>query len=545
LLQLDSSWTWMLAPQRMSSHGGDGSHQSFPFGCKSCPLKVNLNFTDMTSYTDNQNVIHNIGLPDFITPGPPIGQPLLNEDENANFNNFLSGFDSNPMQDKHGQQHQYHMDHGQGDMWNMPPTFVGSETTMGPLAGIDPAQLERHALMYGEGLGTRVPGVHVGPASHIPYGNGNQGLQDNWSQSLFHQLHSAASGVQPGYSAGWQQQQLQAQGMPLQTPGRGPPMRFGSDSHFQPSGYSGPPLDIPETELQNLEWLESGPNTQPNTQPSSPSWSKKRKLDDYQRDHRNGFMLPNGHPASARRPPASHIKMDSRASVSLPHPAIAISKPHTALIDSFTREQYDHDEDAEAEDDDDPTASNTAALPSREPSPPAPWPSNKARPPKSNKPPPTPKPSRKRKKSESTASGTPSRKTSSKLTRQPSTRVPLTQAQKKANHTNSEQRRRDATARAYAELYDLVPEVAEMGKQSTMKKLEVVVEKVAKTIRVNQELRAKLGVQAGGSVAEMMEAQGLDASALVAMMDGQDEDNEEDEDGDGDEGDEEGANWDG
>jgi hypothetical protein len=37
----------------------------------------------------------------------------------------------------------------------------------------------------------------------------------------------------------------------------------------------------------------------------------------------------------------------------------------------------------------------------------------------------------------------------------------------------------------------------------------------------------------------------LDASALVAMMDGQDEDNEEDEDGDGDEGDEEGANWDG
>jgi hypothetical protein len=115
--------------------------------------------------------------------------------------------------------------------------------------------------------------------------------------------------------------------------------------------------------------------------------------------------------------------------------------------------------------------------------------------------------------------------------------VPLTQQQKKANHTNSEQRRRDATARAYAELYDLVPEVGAMGKQSTMKKLEVVVAKVQKTIQTVDELRTKLGVQAGGSVAEMMAAQGLDMN-LLAMPeplesdDDDDDGNEDDEDGD-------------
>ena len=453
-----------------------------------------------------------------MTPGPPIGQPLLNDDENANFNNFLSGFDNNQMLDKHGHPQQYHMNHHQGDMFNMPPTFVGSETTMGPLAGIDPAQLERYAMNYGEGLGTRVPGVHISPASQVPYGAGNShGLQDNWSQSLFSQLNSAAA-VQPGYSTGWQQQQLHAQGLPLQHPGRGPPMRFGSDSHFQPSGFTGPPLDIPETELQNLEWLESQPNTQPNTQPSSPNWSKKRKLNEYHRDGRNGFMAPNGQ-SVRRQQSSSHMKMESRGQLSMPPTPITTSKPQTPSID-----EYDQDEDAEAEDDDDPTATNTAAMPSREPSPPAPWPSHKARPPKSNKPPPPPKPSRKRKKSESAT--TPNKKSAQKL-RQQSSRVPLTHEQKKANHTNSEQRRRDATAKSYAELYDLVPEVAAMGKQSTMKKLEIVVDKVSKTIRAVEELRAKLGVQAGGSVAEMMAAQGLDPSVL-GMMD--EETNEGDED---------------
>lgn len=73
-----------------------------------------------------------------------------------------------------------------------------------------------------------------------------------------------------------------------------------------------------------------------------------------------------------------------------------------------------------------------------------------------------------------------------------SARTPLSAAQKKANHTNSEQRRRDATARAYAELYDLVPELESLGKQSTMKKLEVVVDALKRLKEGNETLQEML-----------------------------------------------------
>lgn len=73
------------------------------------------------------------------------------------------------------------------------------------------------------------------------------------------------------------------------------------------------------------------------------------------------------------------------------------------------------------------------------------------------------------------------------------TRIPLTAEQKKANHTNSEQRRRDATARSYADLYDLVPEIQQMGKQSTMKKLEVVVDKVTTIKSQLEHIRSLMG----------------------------------------------------
>ena len=498
-----------------------------------CPTS---SLSRLTCLTDNPNVINSIGLPEFAMPGPPVGQPLLNDDENTNLNNFFSGFDSNSMQDKQGQQQQYQMHRPQGDMWNMPPTFVGSETTIGPLDGIHPAELERTMMSYENGLGTRVPGLHVHPASHVPYQGGSHGLQDNWSQALFHQLSTAASGIQPGYSGGWQHQQLQPHGLPLQHPGRGPPIRFGSDSHFQPSGFTGPPINIPETQLENLDWLESAPNTEPSTQPSSPNWSKKRKLTDYQHDHRNGFMPSTTRAMAGRRQNAAHVKMESRTHQSLPITPVTNSKPQTPSYP-------EHDEDAEAEDDDDPTATNTAALPSRETSPPAPWPSSKSRPPKSNKPPPPPKHSRKRKKSEST---TPLPKRSAmKSARQPSSRVPLSQEQKKANHTSSEQRRRDATARGYAELYDLVPEVAALGKQSTMKKLEVVVDKVTNTIAAVADLRAKLGLQPGGSIADLAAAQGLDPEALAMLAAaGHGDTSEDDSDNEGDDEDAEGATWD-
>lgn len=74
----------------------------------------------------------------------------------------------------------------------------------------------------------------------------------------------------------------------------------------------------------------------------------------------------------------------------------------------------------------------------------------------------------------------------------------MTADQKKANHTNSEQRRRDATARAYAELYDLVPELEVMGKQSTMKKLEVVVNRLAEVKSGNERLEFEFHHLLGG-----------------------------------------------
>ena len=49
-----------------------------------------------------------------------------------------------------------------------------------------------------------------------------------------------------------------------------------------------------------------------------------------------------------------------------------------------------------------------------------------------------------------------------------------------------------------------MPEVEEMGKTSTMKKLEAVVEKVRKTVEVVERLRGVLGVRKGGSVVQAM-----------------------------------------
>jgi hypothetical protein len=139
---------------------------------------------------------------------------------------------------------------------------------------------------------------------------------------------------------------------------------------------------------------------------------------------------------------------------------------------------------APVDDDEDEEDDDHAPSPERSPSPAAPWPKNKAKPPKSNKPPP---PHKSKKASKKAAKPPKPERTASV-----SARTPLTAAQKKANHTNSEQRRRDATARAYAELYDLVPELESLGKQSTMKKLEVVVDALKRLKEGNETLREML-----------------------------------------------------
>ncbi len=73
-------------------------------------------------------------------------------------------------------------------------------------------------------------------------------------------------------------------------------------------------------------------------------------------------------------------------------------------------------------------------------------------------------------------------------------RVPLTSDQKRANHTNSEQRRRDQAQKAFAKLFDLVPELEQEGKLSQMKKLERVVRKIRELEEGNRECRRRIEV---------------------------------------------------
>ena len=336
-----------------------------------------------------------------------------------------------------------------------------------------------------------------------------------------------SSSMQPAYTQGWQQSFHAQNMMNLQAQSRMGMGGFGTDARFLPTGYAAAPHNPMDPDLpQGLqmtnplsEWLEptsastTQPNTQPNTQPSSPNWSKKRNFDDFARDQqpRNDFMAAAqqagfAHPSPPQSNPRrkrSVVKNEAKSSASHPHTPLSNSKPQTPLESEYpdNSESPEQDEDAEAEDEDEDGSEQP-----RSPSP-APWPGSRPRPPKNTKAPP-PKPPRKKKVNVS-ASKPKKPPTSQKSS---SSRVPLSIEQKKANHTNSEQRRRDATARSYAELYDLVPELEDIGKQSTMKKLEVVVAKVRQTKEAVERIRVKLGMDpktgrpldgAGGTIGGM------------------------------------------
>ncbi|KIX92132.1 uncharacterized protein Z520_12125 [Fonsecaea multimorphosa CBS 102226] len=464
----------------MSSHGGQ---QNFPFGYQ----------------PEN---LHGIGLPEFMTPGPPPGQPLLNAHENEDLDNFFQGFDQNAAANKALTHAQFNPRPGHDQLFDMPPMFVGSDTALAQRSIIDQHQLTGAGFPYGDGfLGHDMNTV----SQTTPLVSGMHGVSytdATFPNPLIAQLQSAAS-MQPAYTQGWQQPYPPHTAITMPPAGR-LGMDFGTDSRFQPTGYAAPhnPLDpdLPQGLQMNNpigEWLEpaSGsttqPNTQPNTQPSSPTWSKKRNFDDFARDQlpRNGVVAsvqqttmtqPSPSQSNPRRK-RSETKTEKRTSISQPPTPLSNSKPHTPLNpDKPGIGEQEPDPEAEAEREDDNDTTEQPRSPS-----PAPWPASKARPPKNTKAPP-PKPPRKK---------TPI-KPKSKVQRPSitSARVPLSVEQKKANHTNSEQRRRDATARAYAELYDLVPELEEMGKQSTMKKLEVVVAKVQRVKQKVEELRAKVGI---------------------------------------------------
>ncbi|EHY59553.1 hypothetical protein ABEF92_007863 [Exophiala dermatitidis] len=492
----------MLATQRMSSHGGQ---QNFPFGYQ-------------------QENIHGLGLPEFMNPGPPPGQPLLNAHENQDLDNFFHDFDQNAAVAKHPTPSDFNMLAGSQQYFAMPPMFVGSETGMGQRFVVDPRQFPGAGLPYSAGM--MAPDMNmVKHADTMASGMPATAYSDGYAHPLITQLQTAAS-MEPAFGPGWQQQQpfpAQANMNMQQLPAR-QGVAFGTDSRFQPSGYAAPnnllDPDMPAAmQTHPLDWFQPAsasttqpntqPNTRPNTQPSSPNWSKKRTFDEFHADQnpRNdvsqsghsqqaAMAQPSKSQTNARRKRSSVVKHEQPASSSQQATPLTTGKPHTPLkVEGQAVDESNHGLNVEGEEEDDEDVNDGAATEPEAKSPsPAPWPSNKARPPRNPNPPP-PKGSRKKKASVSSAKSKTPRASSGGRQITPSTRVPLTLEQKKANHTNSEQRRRDATARAYAELYDLVPELEDMGKQSTMKKLEVVVAKVQRVKQSVEMLSARLGVE--------------------------------------------------
>lgn len=438
---------------------------------------------------DQQENIHGLGLPEFITPGPPPGQPLLNAIENQDLNQFFNDFDQNAASKQFGNAHFVPTPHDQ--YFAMPPTFVGSETDLGNHPVIDPNHLQG-GFQYGDGLLDP-----LGQQNPLDNMHGQAYNETGFHSTLINQLHTAAS-MQPAFGPAWQQQPFPQPNMINPQQQSRQAVAFGTDSRFQPSGYAAPhnPMDpdIPQAmKMHPMDWFESAsasttqPNTRPNTQPSSPNWPKKRTFDEFQQDQSRNGIAKSTTTGIIQSSPQQSDPRRKRSSVtkreqSSPPPAARMKTQSQTPINTEEVRSDDHEEDAEAEEEE-------AKSPS-----PAPWPANKARPPR--KTPPPPKPARKKKgtQSQSTPVKSKSKPQLSSGSKVTSNRVPLSLEQKKANHTNSEQRRRDATARAYAELYDLVPELEDLGKQSTMKKLEVVVAKVQQVKQKVEELRLKLGL---------------------------------------------------
>ncbi|KAK6368274.1 hypothetical protein LTS17_010015 [Exophiala oligosperma] len=457
----------------MSSHGGQ---PNFPFGYQ-------------------QENIHGLGLPEFITPGPPPGQPLLNASENQDLDSFFNEFDQNAP----AKQYPHFLPTGHDQYFGIPPLFVGSETDLGPQSMNAPHPLQNAGFQYGgDMLGHDLSHFrqtdmgHNGMQSHL---YGDAPMQNPVTNRL-----PPVTSLQPTFGPAWQQQDfhqptmLNSQQQSRQT------MAFGTDARFQPNGYAAPhnpsdpdlpsgmkihPMDFFEPASGSTTQPNTRPSTRPNTQPSSPNWQKKRTFEDFQQDQptQKGLVAPTNEwqsinsTASTSRKRSSMTKSDKAKNSQQPTPPL-----HSKSQTPVKSEGDDHEEDAEVEDND-----RDAIEGPKLPSP--------ARPRRRIPASPQSKPPQKKKASANTTTPPTKKPRPKSLSKKViSSRVPLTQEQKKANHTNSEQRRRDATARAYAELYDLVPELEDHGKQSTMKKLEFVVAKVHRVKQRVYELRMKLGL---------------------------------------------------
>ena len=423
-----------------------------------------------------------------MAPGPPPGESLLDNHEAQNLNAFFTDFDSNSLDPNTRTTGGSQFQDGKNMSFELPPDYVGSETSLGPRYGpsIDPQDLQPG--FYNDGsMSGHLPLVTHGPSfDGIMQPAGPGYLSQSYSnplQSHFQPLLDPQ--YQPRWLPGYQSNMT-----PPIANGR-PQVRFGSDDQFHASGYAAP-LNHQEPDImRNLDWIEAQssatntqPNTQPNTEPSSPVSSRKRKFGDAESflpadsaNHYNG-LIAQPHSMILKQPASSATKTSTRKPRKL-------DVKEEALIPTTLLEPG-------------PWSSSKPRHVSKPPPPKRP--SNRSK----RKAPPSPEPvaSASRSKAAKTSGKSHSKsKTSSKGTKQSARssttpgghRQPLTQAEKKANHTNSEQRRRDATSRAYAEMYDLVPELESMGKLSTTKKLESVVRKVQELKAGNEELERLLG----------------------------------------------------
>lgn len=437
-----------------------------------------------------------------MNPGPPPGPPILDDHENQTLDSFFTGFTDGQTTFPAGIH--------QNNNWIMPPTFVRSETSLGPRAGNDWQGIPTSDFSFinGQSLSQIASDPNFG--SSIPANN--YMTQSRYDNNTLNQLHLAAQAVQPAYPQGWQQQFASHHTNEVRQVPRQHMVQFGTDASFRTNGYVPPEGHFQPDPIANLDWLEAQssagntrPNTRPNTQPSSPTVSRKRKLEDHHEGpRRNGYISStNGYSAG--------VSHSSNYSNSYPHkkpqvkqePNLA-SKPDALVpvksVKTSQETEDDVDDDADYDEDEDDHESQQRS--------PSPAFGARSKSSKHNKQSISHKGGRLRKKS--TSSNTPvklkSKPARSSVGGTPSTRVPLSADQKKLNHTNSEQRRRDATAKAYAELYDLVPELDELGKQSTMKKLEIVVAKVARVKSQVAQLRSMLGMDPDGGASGMRPA---------------------------------------
>lgn len=484
-------------PRGRPAESHDGTEHR-PFGCTHMPRTSHYprHVTDLRA--DDLSIINGIGLPQFESyhlPNPqPPSQQILNNTENSQLDDFFTSFDTLQPHVPDGElSHGFSMDHfgTSGAFMGMPPNFVGSESVLMNGSGQEVHEWQMDRFMFGNDLPHF--DVHSNPAlQHSAFGP-------------ISQSGPSTAPLAPVYSSSYQQQPFQPQGQPLQTPGRGPVPNFGSDTHFQPSGFNHRLDQANSNPIQDEAWLSSNPNTRPSTQPSSPNLNRKRKSEADHTSQRNGF-LPSSRPHSPNQTSARHSRVSHVKAEPAQEPT-----PYSSL-DNNSHLSADSDADAGAESD--------VEYPSRTQSPPAPWPANRPRPAKATttastrtkKKIPAPKQNKAPPKGSSARPKAAQRNSSGQQPR----RQPLSLDQKKANHTNSEQRRRDATARAQARLFDLVPDVRNISqKQSTVQKLVKVVEYVPAIEGIMSGMRDILGPNAtafGGP-------EGASSSRKVAIPD--------------------------